>query len=67
MLVKLFSDRQLTPPADVIPYLLIRIERSFDAARRVVAALDAASLARKRPVTRNLASTVLDKNTVPEG
>ena len=67
VLVKLFSDRQLTPPADVIPYLLIRIERSFDAARRVVAALDAASLARKRPVTRNLASTVLDKNTVPEG
>ncbi len=67
VLVKLFSDRQLTPPADVIPYLLIRIERSFDAARRVVAALDAASLARKRPVTRNLASTVLAKNTVPEG
>lgn len=67
VLVKLFADRQLTPPADVIPYLLARIERSFDAARHVVAALDAASLALKRPITRNLTGTVLDKTTPPEG
>ncbi|MEP4249437.1 chromosomal replication initiator DnaA [Tateyamaria sp.] len=67
VLVKLFNDRQLTPPADVIPYLLARIERSFDAARRVVAALDGASLARKKPVTRTLASTVLDNHSTPEG
>lgn len=67
VLVKLFNDRQLTPPADVIPYLLVRIERSFDAARRVVATLDGASLARKKPVTRHLAGSVLDKTTTPEG
>lgn len=61
LIVKLFADRQLTPPADVVPYLIRRIDRSFDAARDVVSALDAQSLARKRPVTRALAGEVLDK------
>jgi chromosomal replication initiation ATPase DnaA len=62
VLAKLFADRQLTPPADVIPYLLLRIERSFAAARDVVALLDALSLARKRPITRALAAQVLDNS-----
>jgi chromosomal replication initiation ATPase DnaA len=60
VLVKLLADRQLTPPADLIPYLLNRMERSFAAANRTVAILDRESLARKRPVTRALAATVLD-------
>lgn len=67
VLAKLFSDRQLVPRADVIPYLVTRMERSFDAAGRIVAALDSASLARKKPVTRALASELLDKHTPPEG
>ena len=66
VLAKLLSDRQITPKPDLIPYLTSRIERSFVAARDVVAVLDAASLARKRPVTRSLASAVLDK-TEPDG
>ena len=49
VLAKLFADRQLTPPADVIPYLTRRMDRSFAAARDLVAALDAASLARTSP------------------
>jgi chromosomal replication initiation ATPase DnaA len=61
VLAKLLADRQLTPKPDLIPYLLRRIDRSFAAAREIVAALDAASLAQKRPVTRNLAAAVLDK------
>ena len=61
VLVKLFSDRQLTPKPDLIPYLLARMDRSFAAAGDLIAALDAASLAQKKPVTRTLAAQVLDK------
>lgn len=62
ILAKLFDDRQLPPAADVIPYLVRRIDRSFDTARQIVAALDAAALAQKRPVTRPFAREVLDKS-----
>lgn len=60
VLAKLFSDRQLTPRPDVIPYLVTHMERSFAAARQIVADLDAASLAQKKPITRNLAAACLD-------
>ena len=59
VLVKLFADRQLRPGMDLITYLLARMERSLDAARRVVAALDRASLAAHRPLTVPLAREVL--------
>ena len=62
ILAKLFSDRQIMPKTDVIPYLLKRIERSFSAAREVVALLDAASLAQQRSLTRSFVATTLDKN-----
>lgn len=61
VMVKLFADRQLTPKPDVIPYLLTHMDRSFAAARRIVAALDMASLAQKRAITRRFAAQVLDK------
>ncbi|WP_299730027.1 DnaA/Hda family protein [uncultured Tateyamaria sp.] len=67
VLAKLFNDRQLTPRPDVIPYLVTHMERSFDAAGRIVTALDATSLARKKPVTRALAAELLDKGTAPGG
>lgn len=60
VLVKLFGDRQLAVAPALIPYLVARMERSFDAANRLVAALDAAALAAGRPVTRALAAAVLD-------
>lgn len=59
VLVKLFADRQITVAADVIAYLVPRIERSFAAARAAAAALDAAALAEKRPITVPLARRVL--------
>jgi chromosomal replication initiation ATPase DnaA len=62
LLAKLFADRQLTPGPEVIQYLVRRMDRSFAAARDIVAQLDAASLAEKRPVTRSLAAKLLDKN-----
>lgn len=60
VLVKLFADRQVTVAADVIAYLVARIERSFAAARAAVAALDAAALAEKRPITAPFARRVLE-------
>ncbi|MBV7408920.1 MULTISPECIES: DnaA ATPase domain-containing protein [Roseobacteraceae] len=60
VLAKLFADRQLTPRPDVIPYLVTHMERSFAAARTVVAAIDARSLAQKKPITRALAAACLD-------
>lgn len=59
VLVKLFADRQLKPGVEVIAYLLTRMERSLDAARRTVEAIDRASLAARRPVTVPLAREVL--------
>jgi len=61
VMVKLFADRQLQVQPNLLPYLLRRIDRSFGAAREVVAALDRAALSQNRAVTRQLAATVLDK------
>jgi chromosomal replication initiation ATPase DnaA len=65
VLVKLLADRQITPSPSLITYLLPRMERSISAARALVAALDARSLATRRPVTRSLAAEVLDSD-LPE-
>jgi chromosomal replication initiation ATPase DnaA len=59
VLVKLFVDRQLVVDATVVEYLALRIERSLDAARSVVAALDREALARGRAVTRPMAGEIL--------
>ncbi|MGR3322451.1 MAG: chromosomal replication initiator DnaA [Pseudooceanicola sp.] len=61
VLAKLFADRQIVPPGDVIPYLLRRIDRSFASARRIVAAIDAVSLREKRGITRPLAARICDE------
>lgn len=59
VLVKLFADRQIAVPANLIPYLVSHMPRSIGAARGLVAALDARALALGRPVTRTLAAEVL--------
>jgi chromosomal replication initiation ATPase DnaA len=61
VLLKLFADRQLVVAEAVIEYLVRRMERSFDAARRVVAALDAASLGQQRPISVALARSLLEQ------
>jgi chromosomal replication initiation ATPase DnaA len=60
VLIKLFADRQISVNPALVAYLLPRMDRSFDAARALVADLDAAALARGTGVTRALAATVLD-------
>lgn len=61
VLVKLFADRQITVPPNLISYLVSRIERSIATARDLVAELDAAALTLGRPITRTLAAEILDK------
>ncbi len=60
VLVKLFMDRRLEVGNEVILYALPRMERSFDAARRLVADLDSASLASRRKITVALLREVLE-------
>ena len=60
LIVKLFADRQIAVSPALVRYLVARMERSFAAARALVAALDARALERGRPVTRALAAELLD-------
>jgi chromosomal replication initiation ATPase DnaA len=60
VLEKLFRDRQLLVEPPALAYAALRLERSLDAARGFVAALDRASLAQGRPVTRALAAQVIE-------
>lgn len=60
LMVKLFTDRQLSPTPETIPFLIRHIDRSFDMARRVVSALDDAALSQGREINRKLAGDVLD-------
>ena len=60
VLVKLFADRQLSVEPQIIAYLLVRMERSMEAASRLVAELDHRSLALQRAVTRNVAAAALE-------
>lgn len=59
VLMKLFQDRQINPVADVIQYILPRMERSFSAAKQIVEQADRAALAAKKPVTISLLRQVL--------
>jgi len=59
VLLKLFADRQLEVDEQLLAYVATRIERSFAAARTVVARLDQEAMQRQRPLTRSLAADVL--------
>lgn len=59
VLVKQLADRQLEVGADLVDYLVARMERSFAAARALVARLDRLSLAERRRITRPLAARAL--------
>jgi chromosomal replication initiation ATPase DnaA len=60
VLLKLFEDHQITVDAKLVSYLTGRIDRSFEAAARMVTLLDREALARKRKVNRTLAAELLD-------
>lgn len=60
---KQFSDRQLRVGDDVVRYLLLRMDRSFAAARAWVERIDRAALAEQRRVTTALVRRLLDEET----
>ncbi len=59
LMAKLFADRQLRVPLEVMAYLVTRLERSPAAILQAVAELDAAALQTKRPITQPFARDVL--------
>jgi chromosomal replication initiation ATPase DnaA len=59
IILKQLADRQLHAAAGVVRYLVSHMERSADAARRVVMALDRRALAERREIDRRLAADVL--------
>lgn len=65
VLVKLFADRQMLADAEIVEYLARRMERSLDAARRLVGALDRETLEQGRRLTRPLAARVLERIMQP--
>lgn len=66
VLQKLFRDRQSPVTPGLIDYLLPRMERSVDSARRLVATLDLVALGRRTPVTRAVVRQVLSDLAGPE-
>jgi len=59
IILKQLADRQLHAGAGVVHYLVSHMERSAEAARRVVAALDHRALAERREIDRRLAADIL--------
>jgi chromosomal replication initiation ATPase DnaA len=59
LIVKLIADRQLAVEPHVVAYLARHMERSAEAARRVVVAVDRLALERQSKVTRALAIEAL--------
>ena len=61
VLVKLFADRQLSVDPAIVEAIVTRMERSLEAAGRIVAELDREALAEGRPITRRLVAAALDR------
>lgn len=61
LLVKLFSDRQIRIGADVLNYILPRIERSFEAVRDLVERVDQRSMVEKRNVSIPFVRDILNR------
>lgn len=59
IILKQLADRQLHAGPGVVQYLVSRMERSAEVARRLVAALDQRALAESREIDRRLAADVL--------
>ena len=65
VLVKLFADRQLAVEESVVSYLLVRMPRSLQAARTLVAEIDRRALEEKAEVSRTFVSRVLASLQAP--
>ncbi len=69
LVMKLFNDRQIIISPEVLTYIVHHMQRSFSYAQKLVAEIDAISLARKRAVSIPIvkeALTVLNTNVQQE-
>ena len=65
VLVKLFADRQLQVGEAVISYMIMRMERSLDAAGSLVATIDEAALAQRADINRAFVARVMQQHSEP--
>lgn len=61
LLVKLFSDRQLSAGPEVLKYVLPRMPRSFESAKELVKKADELALSEKKPISIGLIRRVLQQ------
>jgi chromosomal replication initiation ATPase DnaA len=61
LLIKLFTDHQIILEPPLIGYIVKRMDRSFAFAGELVRALDRASLAGQKPITKRLTRRVMDE------
>ncbi len=66
VLLKQFSDRQILVDQATLNYLLLRMPRSLNAAREVVAAIDATAMIEKAEITRPFVARILASLTSPD-
>ena len=62
VLAKHFADRQCAVTAQLLDYIVGRMERSFAAAQKTAADIDELALARKTPVNLSIVRQVLDSH-----
>lgn len=67
VIAKLFSDRQLAVDANVVSFLVARMERSLAAAADIVERLDRLSLERQSRITRALAADIVSEGDPRQG
>lgn len=67
VLAKLFADRQMAVDPRLVHFLALRMERSLDAASRLVAEIDRETLASKEKPSRALMRRVLDRLSMTAG
>lgn len=66
VMLKHFSDRQLTIEPKVLEFLALRIDRSLEAAAAAVDAVDRAALRSGRKISRQLVSEALERTATME-
>lgn len=62
VLLKHFQDRQLSPTPGAFRHLQLHLDRSFAAARDIVARLDTVAMTERRPINTSLVREVLDSS-----
>ncbi len=60
VVIKLFADRQLLVEPRVVDYCMTRMERSLEAAGRLVEVIDTEALARRSKISRGMVASALD-------